>query len=84
MVRSQEEAEEFQEEERRMEAWAGKWSMVFNEDKCKVMHLGSRNLKHQYEMNGKPLAETEVEKDLGVLISKDLKPSFQCSKVAKE
>ena len=70
VVRSQEEAEEFQEEERRMEAWAGKWSMLFNEDKCKVMHLGSRNSKHHYEMNGKPLAETEVEKDLGVLISR--------------
>ena len=34
-------------------------------------------------MNGKQLAKVEQEKDLGVVISSDLKPSKQCSEVVK-
>ena len=73
-----------QEEERRMEGWAEKWKMTFNSEKCKVMHVGSGNFKYSYVMNEIEMTETEVEKDLGVLMSKDLKPSLQCCKAAKE
>ena len=34
-------------------------------------------------MNGKQLAKIKQEKDLGVVISSDLKPSKQCSEVVK-
>ena len=27
-------------------SWAKKWKMEFNVDKCKIMHLGSQNIKH--------------------------------------
>ncbi|CAL4234819.1 unnamed protein product [Meganyctiphanes norvegica] len=53
--------------------WATKWKMSFNVDKCKIMHLGYGNDKHEYNLNGNVLSETEEERDLGVLIDNDLK-----------
>ena len=48
--------------------WANKWKMEFNVEKCKIMHLGKANPKHTYTMGGVELAETTVERDLGVLV----------------
>ena len=39
-----------------------KWQLGFNESKCKVIHLGTANTHHQYEMNSVPLALTSEEK----------------------
>ena len=36
------------------------------------MHVGAKNNKFGYEMNGKWLDSTEEEKDLGVKITSDL------------
>ncbi len=47
------------------------------------MHIGINNDKVEYLMNGGELPVTNTEKDLGVMISSDLKPSNQCSKVVK-
>ena len=52
--------------------------MKFNTEKCKVMHLGRGNLKYNYFMDGKRLEVVAEERDLGVIISKDLKASVQC------
>jgi len=54
--------------------------MLFNIDKCKVMHLGLNNVKAKYEMNGKYLEEAIEERDLGVIIQNDFKYSKQCLK----
>ena len=43
--------------------WARKWAMVFNEAKCKIMHLGRNNPKSKYNMNGIALSVTEEERD---------------------
>ena len=48
-----------------------------------MLHIGNRNVQANYTMNGKQLAKVEQEKDLGVVISSDLKPSKQCSEVVK-
>ena len=53
--------------------WADKWKMSFNVNKCKIMHLGYDNGKHEYNLNGTTLLETTEEKDLGVLIDNKLK-----------
>ena len=63
--------------------WAVDSQMFFNVDKCKVLHIGNRNVQANHTMNGKQLAKIEQEKDLGVVISSDLKPSKQCSEVVK-
>ena len=50
--------------------------MKFNVNKCGVMHIGKRNLKFQYQMNDGCVKSVDEERDLGVLISKDLKFSW--------
>ncbi len=52
--------------------------MKFNVEKCKVMHIGISNDNVKYFMNGVELSVTNTEKDLGVMISNDLKPSNLC------
>jgi len=31
--------------------WADKWQMQLNVSKCKVMHVGKKNLRHSYYMS---------------------------------
>ncbi len=47
------------------------------------MHVGINNDNVKYLMNGVELSLTNIETDLGVIISDDLKPSNQCLKVVK-
>ena len=65
-----------------MEKWSSEWQMQFNTDKCAVMHLGRKNTASQYTLNDKKLKESESERDLGVIIDKNLKFSDHCNKVA--
>ena len=63
--------------------------MVFNKDKCHVMHFGRKNVKHYYTMGGyapggQVLDKSTWEEDLGVIISDDLKPSEQCLVASKK
>ena len=64
-------------------SWAEKWQMKFNTGKCKVLHIGNNNVQANYSMNDIQLSSTDAEKDLGVIISKDLKPGKQCTEVLK-
>ena len=57
--------------------------MNFNTSKCKVMHVGTTNLKIQYNMSGHMLGTTETERDIGVLVSANMKPARQCQKAAQ-
>ena len=63
--------------------WSQDWLMLFNIDKCKVMHLGHKNLNAEYSLRGKVLDSVDAEQDLGVIIHNDLKVAQQCSKVVK-
>ena len=63
--------------------WADRWGMAFNTAKCKVMHVGRGNIKANYTMQGQALSITEQERDIGVLVSHDLKPSRQCAEAAR-
>lgn len=62
--------------------WSQDWLMLFNIDKCKVLHFGYHNILSSYELGGQVLAVAEEEKDLGVLVSSDLKVASQCAKAA--
>jgi hypothetical protein len=66
----------------KMTEWAEAWGMSFNVSKCKVMHVGQRNPGQEYTMNGIKLATTSEERDIGVTVCGNLKPSSQCSKAA--
>ena len=56
----------------RVQEWARKWKMEFNIGKCKIMHIGSKNPKSVYGMNGTELETTRAERDLGVTIDDKL------------
>jgi hypothetical protein len=53
--------------------WAERWGMCFNLAKCKVMHVGANNPSYDYYMRGTKLGTTVEEKDIGVIITKNLK-----------
>ena len=72
MIRNEEDSKTLQCDIDRLYNWSLEWQMEFNVDKCKVMHIGRNNTRHNYSMNGKFLLTTEYEKDLGVIIENNL------------
>ena len=64
--------------------WAEKWQMQFNVSKCKVMYVWQKNPRFSYSMSNDGLQVVETEKDLGVMISSDLKCSQQCNYANKK
>ena len=73
---------------RQLETWTRKWQLCFNEEECKVMHLGQYNLHYDYSIasGGKDttMGETTNERDLGVQIDRDLKFDQQMEMVANK
>ncbi|GAB0185943.1 hypothetical protein GRJ2_001059600 [Grus japonensis] len=63
----------------RLERWARANRMKFNKVKCKVLHMGRGNLKHNYRLGGKWIESSPEKKDLGVLIDDKLNMSRQCT-----
>lgn len=71
--------------------WTNTWLMRLNIEKCKIMHTGKRNPQFKYSMQKYEslteriqITKTECERDLGVLISNDMKPSCQANKAASK
>jgi hypothetical protein len=62
--------------------WSQKWGMEFNIPKCKIMHVGRRNPEYSYSINGQELSVVEEEKDIGVIVQKNIKPGKQCERAA--
>ena len=58
--------------------------MEFNKDKCKTIHYGHGNQCICYNIYETILNSTVKEKDLGVIMSSDLKPSAQCVAAANK
>ena len=51
------------------------WQLLFNTSKCKCMHLGKKNDKHNYIISEEgqiELEETMEEKDLGIWVDNEL------------
>ena len=69
-----------------LQSWSAIWELKFSADKCKVMHIGHL-FETKYYM-GEASATKELkaavqqERDLGVVITSDLKSSSQCLKSA--
>ena len=75
---------QLQEDLRKVGEWSKKWQMPFNLDKCKIMHIGHKNINEKYELLGKEIESVQQEKDLGVVITNDLKSSNQCIEAVKK
>src|SRR6218665_985195 len=78
------EADILREDLRRMFRWSQDWQMLFNLEKCSVMHMGKRNQELSYEMGGKVLKVSEEESDLEVIMHRSAKPSRQCTEASKK
>lgn len=69
--------------------WATEWQCLFNIGKCKVLHVGKNNPVYDYTMLDSSnntrikLLDTHVEKDLGIIISNDLKWDQQIAKATR-
>jgi len=83
-ISSQNDVKELEEDLVKLENWSDKWQMTFNSSKCKVMHMGRNNPSSEYSIQGEAMAAVDQERDLGVIISKDLKPSKQCAEAVKK
>jgi hypothetical protein len=73
IVNTPEEISELENDLKKLQKWSEDNDMKFNTTKCSVMHCGLNNKKIQYELYGEILRETESEKDLGVIVDKDMK-----------
>ena len=58
--------------------------MLFNFVKCKCLHTGHGNLDINFNMGYTVLGTTVKEKDLGIIISADMKVSEQCGIAASK
>ena len=82
-IRSEEDRQRLQRALDALLEWAAAWGMQFNAEKCKVMHVGRHNPRYTYKMGEHVLGTTDVEKDIGVQVKSDLKPSENCAKAAR-
>ena len=64
--------------------WSQDWEMLFNLDKCAVMHFGFNNIGESMELGGKLLVSHTSERDLGVIVQSNLKVDMQCNKAASK
>ena len=55
--------------------------MSFNVDKYFVMSIGHNNMQSNYNMSNQQLLTTDQQRDLGIIITKDLKWQEQTEKM---
>jgi ribonucleases P/MRP protein subunit RPP40 len=64
--------------------WSIDWQMLFNVDKCTVVHMGKNNMRCDYKLGDTVINKAEKERDLGVIMGKSGKSSEQCVAAVKK
>ena len=73
-----------QEDINKLAEWSDRWMMPFNTSKCTVKHLECHNRNHQYAMDGNQITSVSLQRDLGILISSDLRWDHQVNESCKK
>ena len=72
----------------RLCAWCNMWLLGPNAEKCKIMHLGQNNPRHNYTMildgQSTNLSKSESEKDLGVYVEPSLNFNKHCNETTRK
>lgn len=59
-----------------LQDWSQTWNLYFNVQKCKVLHVGKKNPRHEYVMNNNGVLSSipvcQEKKDLGVVFDESL------------
>ena len=67
-----------------LERWARVNLMRLKTAKCKVLHLGQRNPRHLYRLEGVVLESRPAEKGLGILVDEKFNKGQQCALAAQK
>ena len=74
---------ELQEYINKLIEWVNQGQMNYNVDKRTVMHIGHNNMQGNYNMSNQQLPTTDQQRDLRIIITKDLKRQKQTEKSCK-
>ena len=84
-ITSENDAQELQDDLKKLETWSKSWLLRFNVNKCHVLTLGKfENIQYtsRYKIGNKELEHVFSEKDLGVTVDSDLNfDDHICTKV---
>ena len=58
--------------------WCNSWLLKLNPDKCSCLHIGRSNPHIKYNIKDSLIPPSDSVVDLGVVLTKDLKPSTHC------
>ena len=70
VVESEVQRQELQSTINRLVEWSVEWQMLFNSDKCHILHLGPRNARVEYTMEGRVLGGWSLRRMLGSLCTR--------------
>ena len=83
-VGNEERYEQLRADLRKFYQWSVNLQMLFNLEKCKIMHFGYNNLQNTLFLIRGHILDTAVEeRDLGIIVRNDFKVSSQCLEVVK-
>ena len=82
-ARNSDDIMELQEDINKLVQWANKWQMSFNVDKCSVMYIEHNTMQSNCNVSNHQLPTTDQQRDLGIIITKDLKWQKQTEKSCK-
>ncbi|KAF2346656.1 Reverse transcriptase domain [Trinorchestia longiramus] len=67
----------------RLQQWTETWQMSFNIEKCSVIHVDANNRYFQHTMYDIPIETVQQQRDIGVIVTENLKHDRQVEKIVK-